>query len=291
MTSSIRALVIGLAALSAMVASIVPAPVRAAESYDNCIGFIDSLPAVISTQGTWCLNKDLSTGVTSGAAITVNTNNVTIDCNDFKLGGLAAGTGTLTIGIQANSRYNITVRQCNIRGFNGGVATTSGGGHRVENNRFDGNTLRGIDIQSPGSAIRGNLVIDTGGSTSSTASAYGIYATDGVDIIDNTVNGVAPGGTNANAIGIGSNFNGDGSITANRVRALAANGTGLDLGIYNTNSGRLVVRDNDVQGNGNAGSIGIRCITNQGTARGNIISGFDTGVQNCLSSSNTTNTN
>lgn len=277
--------------LAALVLGGLPGASSAAESYDNCTGFIDSVPATITTQGTWCLNKDLSTGIANGSAIIVNTNNVTIDCNDFKLGGLAAGTGTLTIGIQANSRYNLTVRRCNIRGFNGGVETMAGGGHRIENNRFDNNTLRGIDIQSPGSVIRGNLVIDTGGSSSSAATAYGIFATNGVDIIDNTVNGVAPGGANANAIGIGSNFNGDGGITGNRVRALASNGTGLDLGIYNTNSGRLVIRDNDVQGNGSSASIGIRCITNQGTARGNIISGFDTGVQNCLSSSNTTNTN
>ncbi|QDH71414.1 right-handed parallel beta-helix repeat-containing protein [Marilutibacter alkalisoli] len=277
--------------LAAMVLGGLSGTSSAAESYDNCTGFINSVPATIVTQGTWCLNKDLGTGMASGAAITVNTNNVTIDCNDFKLGGLAAGTGTLTIGIQANSRYNLTVRQCNIRGFNRGVATTNGGGHRIENNRFDSNTLRGIDIQSPGSVIRGNLVIDTGGSTSSAAAAYGINAADGVDIIDNTVIGVAPGGTNANAFGIGSNFNGDGSINSNRVRGLAANGTGLAFGIYNTNSGRIVVRDNDVQGTGSTGSIGIRCITDQGTARGNIISGFNTSIQNCLSSNNTMNTN
>jgi hypothetical protein len=29
----------------------------AAETYDNCTGFITSLPAVITRQGTWCMNE------------------------------------------------------------------------------------------------------------------------------------------------------------------------------------------------------------------------------------------
>src|SRR4249920_3466180 len=81
---------------------------HAAQSYDNCTGFITSLPAVITTQGTWCLKQDLATTVTSGSAITINTNNVTIDCNDFKLGGLGAGLATLANGIYSLNRVNAT---------------------------------------------------------------------------------------------------------------------------------------------------------------------------------------
>src|SRR5207342_2748301 len=94
-----------------------PGLAKAAESYDNCSGTIVSLPATISTQGTWCLKQDLATAITSGAAITINTNNVTIDCNNFKLGGLAAGLGTSAVGIYASGRQNTKVRHCNIRGF------------------------------------------------------------------------------------------------------------------------------------------------------------------------------
>jgi hypothetical protein len=46
---------------------------------------------MIGKQGVWCLRKDQSTANTSGSAITINTNNVTVDCNDFKIGELAAG--------------------------------------------------------------------------------------------------------------------------------------------------------------------------------------------------------
>src|SRR5687768_7416536 len=66
----------------------------AAESYDYCPRVISSLPATISTQGTWCLKSNLSTGITTGNAITIATNNVTIDCNDYKLGRLPAGDAT-----------------------------------------------------------------------------------------------------------------------------------------------------------------------------------------------------
>src|SRR5688572_11288780 len=73
----------------------------AARSYDTCTGYVESLPATIGSPGQWCLRRDLSTAQTSGAAITVAANNVTLDCNDFKLGGLSAGLDTLAHGMAA----------------------------------------------------------------------------------------------------------------------------------------------------------------------------------------------
>ena len=65
----------------------------------------------------WCLRHDLSTSIVSGQAIDIQANNVAIDCNDFKIGGLAAGNGSMAVGIHALTRQNATVRHCNIRGF------------------------------------------------------------------------------------------------------------------------------------------------------------------------------
>lgn len=62
-------------------------PALAAESYDGCVGFIDAVPAVITTQGTWCLRKDIATSMSGINAIEIQVSNVTIDCNGFKLGG------------------------------------------------------------------------------------------------------------------------------------------------------------------------------------------------------------
>jgi hypothetical protein len=75
------------AALALTPGSLAPRAARAAESYDNCTGFITSLPATVSTEGAWCLKQDLSTAIASGNAITISSNNISIDCHDFKLDG------------------------------------------------------------------------------------------------------------------------------------------------------------------------------------------------------------
>jgi hypothetical protein len=43
----------------------------AAGSYDNCVGYIDAVPIVISTPGTWCLRHNLITNATSALAIDI----------------------------------------------------------------------------------------------------------------------------------------------------------------------------------------------------------------------------
>jgi parallel beta-helix repeat protein len=262
-----------------------PTSAHAAQSYDNCTGFITSLPATITTQGTWCLNADLTTAITSGSAITVAANNVTIDCNDFKLGGLAAGPGTRAYGIYANTRDNVTIRRCNVRGFYEGAFLDYGSGQVVEDNRFDSNTYIGINVYSERSIIRRNLVVATGGSTAY-QNPYGIYTYGSVDVLDNTVNGVTTpataGVSNTVANGIYTSHNSNGSISGNRVRGVAPAGTGASYGIYNESSGRIIIRNNEVVGDGIAHSVGLACASTnsqvQSQALGNVIIGFASGV-------------
>lgn len=45
----------------------------AASSYDNCVGYIDAVPIVISTPGTWCLRHDVVTNATGIRAIDIET--------------------------------------------------------------------------------------------------------------------------------------------------------------------------------------------------------------------------
>ena len=258
---------------------------HAAQSYDNCSGFITSLPAVISTQGTWCLKQDLATAMTSGTAITIATNNVTIDCNDFKLGGLAAGIGTLTAGIYAVDRQNATVRHCNIRGFLYGInlvnPSATSGGHLIEDNRFDGNTYSGIHVEGDGSTVRRNRVFDSGGTTAFD-DARALVAVFNVDVLDNTVSGVtARSGTGSYAIGMTTFLNSTSSVNGNRVSGVLGDGSGASYGIYNFTSSRVAMRDNDLLGNAATGSVGIFCTTGNANAKDNVINGFATAWTTC----------
>lgn len=267
----------------------VPA-VHAAESYDNCTGFIDSLPATISKQGTWCLRKDVSTSISSGYAILLAANNVTVDCNDFKIGGLAAGMNTATVGIGTGDtlRSNLVVRNCNIRGFRRGLVIL-GSGHLVEDNRLEGNTYTGIYVVGDGSVIQRNQVRDTGGTNWEQGYAYAITGGETVHVLDNTVEGVLPAlqSGNAWAYGIYTFDNAGGSIRGNRVSGLIGSGEGGAFGIQNYASGLISVVDNHVVSGG--GKVGISCAGwNNEPAVHNVVLGFVTPIAGCYDGGNTT---
>jgi parallel beta-helix repeat protein len=249
---------------------------RAAESYDNCNNFIDTLPATISTQGVWCLRHDLSTNLTSGAAITINANNVTVDCNDFKLGGLAAGDGSLTKGIYASNRQNATVRHCNVRGFRDGIALMNGAGHLIEDNRFDNNLEHGILVLGSDNTVRRNMVFSTGGAPGVTSpTAIQVYA----DVIDNTVSGVFGVTDNVQPYGIYV-MSKNSEIRENRVRGLAPAGIGIAYGIAVSGAASTVV-DNRVA---NGVSIAGTAIYNaNGFCSGNTAAGYVTAFYDCAS--------
>ena len=265
-----------LAALLA-VPLLLPAPARAAESYDACTSFITVLPATIASAGTWCLNSHLTTSAVSGTAIKINADNVTIDCNGWRLDGVGAGAATLTTGIGATSRLNATVRNCHVRGFYYGTYIT-GGGHLIEDNLFEGNTYQGIQVRGDGSIVRRNRVLDTGGS-SVTSTAFAIVTFNSVDIIDNTVSGVL--GSTGSVGGIQTTSNLDASITGNRIRGLAPGPGASSYGVNNNTSNRLLMRGNEVTGTGLAGSYGLRCSSSNGRARDNVINGFTTALSVC----------
>ncbi len=231
---------------------LLPVNARAAQSYDSCVGFIDSLPVTISTQGTWCLRKDLATSMSSGVAINIATNNVTIDCNDFKIGGLAAGNTSVARGIFAGGRNNITVRHCAIRGFYYGIHISYGAGHLVEDNRLDNNLNTGIHVMGDNNRVRRNAVYDTGGYPGMNAS-YGILAA--AHLIDNTVDGVFATATTSYPTGISVEGYGN-EARGNQVSGLALAGSGNAMGIYAADSG-IRLAGNHVSGTAVTAGWGI----------------------------------
>jgi hypothetical protein len=259
----------------------------AAESYDNCTNYIASIPAVINKQGTWCLNKDVNTGITAGIAIDIQANNVTLDCNDFKVGGLAAGIGTRTMGINAVGRNNITVRNCSIRGFFYGM-NLEGSNQLVEDNRFDGNTWIAIGVEGDASIVRRNQVTSTGGASGFTneLKALGIYTRYNVYIEDNYVSDVvAAAGSDGFAMGIHAGENASGAIYRNRVSGVAGDGIGWGNGINIWGSDRVTVNTNHLV-SGIPQSVGIRCHTdmpvNNVLIESNVANGFQISSEGCL---------
>ena len=91
-----------------------------------CNTTITTLPFTITTQGHYCFDRNLSTAITSGAAITIAADFVTLDLNNFKLGGGSAGLGTNAFGVYAFDRSNLTIRGGNIRGFAVGIQAVLG---------------------------------------------------------------------------------------------------------------------------------------------------------------------
>ncbi len=195
----------------------VGAPRATAETV-NCTP-IAAVPTVISTPGSYCFTKALTTSVTTGFAIDIQANNVVIDMNGFRLAGLGAGIGTGTIGIHADNRQNITVRNGTIRGFFGGLVLEDDGnslGHLVEDVRADQNTYIGLTVAGTGNIVRNCQVVATGGTTQTLPDPHipGIVVFgDGNRVLNNDVISVFPT-QGAPAVGIGI-VNGTGNVVVN----------------------------------------------------------------------------
>jgi len=217
----------------------------------NCTA-IPSLPYTISTQGIFCLTHNLDTNITTGNAIEITTNNVTIDLNGFKLGGLSAGTATQTNGIYSNEKKNITIRNGIVRGFFNGITLDDtppygeSSGHLVEDILVDQNRQCGIFIIGTGSVIRNNRVVLTGGWTGGAyAPGFGIDAAgDDIRVLNNEV---------VNTFGAGGGFgillvnSHRGFVQGNRISQVTnSSGASASRGIDIANSDNAVITDNRI---------------------------------------------
>ena len=254
----------------------------AAESYDSCVGDINTVPTVITTGGTWFLRHNVITAAINTRAVDIRTNNVTIDCNGFRLADAQAGPSTLSSGITANGPYsNITVRNCTIIGFNFGIFLSGnppGGGHVIENNILSYSRPVGIRVDGAASIIRHNSVANTGGQPGS-ASGTGIVVNGGVDVVDNLVDGIAGDGSVAFSpygITAGDNLSTGSLIRGNRVRNLTPNGSGSSaIGIYVYSNGAWV-RDNLIGQQSSTNGVGISC-SSETRVRDNIVKNYTLG--------------
>lgn len=269
-------------------------------------GKITAVPFTISSPGVYCVTQKITSNLSSGAAITINANNVLLDLNDFAVGNLGAGNTTVAIGIFAVDRQNIHIRNGVLRGFWAGVALVNGtqiglttslsSGHIVEGVVADTSYLVGISVQGPYVTVRGNKVMNTQGSNVANPTvpnaqngANGILVGGGVGIqvVDNEIyntdctnNCTA---TTAGVQGIAVNPDATGAVVQNNIlinQALSAitAPSAVQAIVFNSKSGTAASFDSIVDHNSmanwpqgivfcnNAGAVCTGVMTNNVTA-------------------------
>jgi hypothetical protein len=217
----------------------------------NCTA-ITSLPATITAQGIYCLTGNLATSQSSGYAITINANNVTIDLNGWKVGGQGAGTGTATYGIYSAAN-NVTIKNGIVRGFYFGIEL-DGSGAVVQDMLVDSNTRVGIFTYGPGALVEHNQVVNTGGTTAFTNTnvlALVVYGA-GSNVNNNMVSGLIP-------VGNGNEY-------------------GIDIEVGANTTARNNVVSNSALPTGGGISYGI--LLNDGIALNNTLSEYNYGIAN-----------
>jgi hypothetical protein len=229
---------------------------RAAEA-SWCTFYITNLPYTASVQGQYCFDRNLSTNMTTGAAITINSDFVLLDLNNFKLGGGGAGPATDAIGVYASDRSNLTVRNGNIRGFGIGIMIEGSTGSTaqnilIENNALDGNLKVGVSVFGKSATIRNNTISNTGGTTSNkifcSGNSIGItnvdtncsaFSAGNIEVVNNTIRNVFSPGWGPFTLNWGVRLGGSGNIAyLNRIMQVSGNQSAIanDLGVCRDNT-------------------------------------------------------
>lgn len=252
---SVRGATGSIVALAFVLAIFAPAPAAPAETV-RCKA-ISRVPTVISRPGVYCLKKDLERALSSGAAIEIQSSDVTLDFNGLGIDASGAGTATDATGVRISDVSRVVVRNGRLVGFRNGVVSVGlGYSIRIEDMTIDGSLERGIDASGLGGVeIRGNRITRTGGSTAGDAGdVYGIFCqpTSDARVVGNEVanTAAAPGGFASYAI----RMTGNASVVAdNRVTESAENA------IYSSNNTAAVLERNTISNASvGAGTLGLR---------------------------------
>ncbi len=245
---------------------------------------ITTIPVVIAQQGVYCFKKNLGTSSYSGKMIEIVTNNVTIDMNGYKMGGMAAGPSTQAVGIYAYERKNITIRNGTIRGFYKGIEITGtvanasvSSGHLIEDMSLDGITAWALYVRGSGLRVLNNQVTNTGNSNYTNA-ARGIFIDSGrgVVITGNLVSGVEE---TFSATGIAIVATEQADIHGNSV--FGVNGGSTAYGIMASQSQRINVSSNRVMTNTGIGTGILSYSWSLVFCTGNTVSGYNTNISSC----------
>jgi parallel beta-helix repeat protein len=207
--------------------------------------------------------------------IVIIADDVTLDCDGYKVTGIGSG-----IGIDMNGRSGVTVRNCDVSGFAAGINLSLTDESLIEDNsvhdNVGGDFPCGIVVRnSPNNIVRNNVASRNG--------ADGIHVISGVtppDSDGNTIEGntfTGNGRTNSDRFGILVAWSNNNTVRDNI--ASKNPGGGISLHYADSNSVyRNVTDDNGVVEDGNGAGIGLfgsnSNTVSDNEASGNALSGI-----------------
>jgi hypothetical protein len=268
------------------IGAVLPRVAFATPSLDACTGVLHRQAGTATTitvdaPGTWCLDGDLVETVdvvdTFFAMITVDADDVTIDCRGHRIEYTGSGAYTMYgIGTRGG-RQRVTVRNCHLYGFSHAITTGNMDGFLIEDNTVHASRPdymgMGTAIDAYGSGIvRRNRIQD--------AVIRAIYARGSSQVLDNVVDGVAISATRNQIVAI-EVFAPDGTVVrGNTVRgldALPAASQHVAVQLDDTTGStvrRVDVSDNILVHDGSMGDIGVACYAANVLVSDNVLSGF-----------------
>jgi hypothetical protein len=242
---------------------------------------IDHANYTITSPGEYCLTKNV---VATSNGVTINADNVTLDCGGYTIDGSAQALSTTGRGVMAINRNGITIQNCTIKGFMEGIRLLGVDG-TIRGNTLIAPLSRGIIVNGDGSVIDANRVTDAGGASNISLGAYGIYVTGSSIIRGNTVSGVVPtSGSDKSGYGIYTSGNNAGVIQGNIVRNVLSDGGKIGMAITAYSSVNAVLKENILSNPSNSYAYALYCSGSGNVSNGNVFLGFVYGiVSSCVS--------
>ena len=103
-------------------------------------------------------NTTLHENLVCGAApgLTIDTDNITLDCDGFTITGPDSGSGILLVGVS-----NVTVKDCHVTNFGAGFSLSSSDRNTLKDNLATDNGFTGFLLNaSDGNTLKDNLATD-----------------------------------------------------------------------------------------------------------------------------------
>lgn len=214
------------------------------------ITFIPLAPAAATT-GTLDIDTDTTLTENHFGNIVVNADNVDLDCAGFTIRGTGSGTG-----IEVTDRDAVTIRNCEVVGFEFGILLIGVANSTVVGNSVWGNTNAGIALNtSQDNVVRGNeaqgnsfsgidVFQSTGNVLDSNFAGSGQY---GFVLFESSNNALTGNQADVSDVGIHLNRADENLLEGNRVDGSTREGIGFFASSRNVITGNLV-RDNFTDG-------------------------------------------